>query len=172
MPTNTLIVRPARERDAAAMLAIYRPVVEETAISFEETAPSPAEFTARLQKYLAGWRAFVAEDDGQVVGYAYGSSHRERAAYRWSVETTVYVAAGRHRSGIGRALYAELLPALAEAGFCNAYAGIALPNPASVALHEAVGFMRIGSFPRVGYKRGSWRDVAWFHKPLREQPPA
>lgn len=131
--TGALVVRPAHERDAAAMLAIYAPVVEHTAISFEDAVPSLAEFTARLRKYLEGWRAFVAEDGGAVVGYAYGSAHRERAAYRWSVETTVYVAAGQHRRGVGRALYQTLLPELAAAGFCNVYAGVALPNDASVA---------------------------------------
>lgn len=119
----------------------------------------------------ARWRAFVAEEEGQVVGYAYGSSHRERAAYRWSVETTVYVKHMCHRAGIGRALYRDLLPALAQAGFCNAYAGVALPNAASLALHRAVGFKDIGTFPRVGFKQGSWRDVAWLHRSLREQPP-
>ena len=153
------------------MLAIYAPVVETTAISFEEVPPSLDEFAARLRKYIEGWRAFVAEEEGHVVGYAYGSSHRERAAYRWSVETTVYVKHMCHRAGIGRALYRDLLPALAQAGFCNAYAGVALPNAASLALHRAVGFKDIGTFPRVGFKQGSWRDVAWLHRSLREQPP-
>ena len=170
MPSPTLLIRPAQESDAADMLAIYRPVVEQTATSFEESVPSLAEFSTRLNKYLKDWCAFVAEHSGRVVGYAYGSSHRERAAYRWSVETTVYVAAEAQRAGTGRALYGALLPALAQAGFCNAYAGVALPNTASVGLHEAVGFRSIGTFPRVGYKHGAWHDVAWFHKALREQP--
>lgn len=154
------------------MLAIYAPIVEQTAISFEETPPSPGEFSARLRKYIEGWRVFVAEVEGQLIGYAYGSSHRERAAYRLSVETTVYVSAVHHRCGVGRALYGELLPALAQAGYCNAYAGVALPNEASLALHRAVGFTDIGTFPRVGYKHGVWRDVAWLYKALREHPPA
>jgi len=153
------------------MLAIYSPIVEQTAISFEEVPPSPGEFAARLRKYLEGWRVFVAEQEGQVIGYAYGSSHRERAAYRWSVETSVYVKAGHHRSGIGRALYQELLPALAQAGFCNAFAGVALPNEASLGLHRTLGFTDIGTFPRVGFKQGAWRDVAWLSKTLRELPP-
>lgn len=153
------------------MLAIYAPIVEQTAISFEEVPPSLSEFADRLRKYIEGWRAYVAQEDGKVVGYAYGSAHRERAAYRWSVETTVYVDSVRRRSGVGRALYAELLPALARAGFCNAFAGVALPNEASLGLHRALGFTDIGTFPRVGYKHGAWRDVAWFYKPLREQPP-
>lgn len=153
------------------MLAIYRPYVEGTTVPFEAVPPSAEVFAGRIAKALAGWGAFVAVHDGQIVGYAYGSAHGEREAYRWSVETTVYVAPGRQRAGIGRALVGELLPVLAARGFCNAYAGIALPNAASVGLHLAVGFTAIGTFPRVGYKHGAWRDVAWFHKVLREQPP-
>jgi L-amino acid N-acyltransferase YncA len=171
MNPDTMTIRPLQEADAPAMLAIYRHYVESTAISFEEEVPSVHEYAARVRKYVAGWAGVVAETAGQVVGYAYGSSHRERAAYRWSVETTVYVAPGVQRSGIGRKLYAALLPMLADAGFCNAYAGVAQPNPASVALHRAVGFQPIGSFPRVGYKFERWHDVAWFHLGLRTQPP-
>jgi phosphinothricin acetyltransferase len=141
------------------MLAIYRPYVESTVISFEQEVPSLEEYTGRV----------VAEAEGQLLGYAYGSSHRERAAYKWSVETTVYVAAGVQRRGIGRHLYSALFPMLKDAGYCNAYAGVTLPNPASIALHQAVGFKPIGTFPRVGYKFGQWRDVAWFHLALREE---
>jgi len=154
------------------MLEIYRPYVEDSFISFETEVPSVVEFSATVRKYLAGWAGVVAEaDGGQLLGYAYGSSHRERAAYKWSVETTVYVAQAAHRGGIGRKLYAALLPILAGAGYCNAYAGVALPNAASVGLHEALGFRPIGTFPRVGYKFGQWCDVAWYHLALREAPP-
>jgi L-amino acid N-acyltransferase YncA len=166
------VIRPLQVADAPAMLAIYRHYVEGTAISFEEQVPSIEEYAARVGKYVAGWAGVVAELEGRVIGYAYGSSHRERAAYRWSVETTVYVAAGAQRCGIGRALYGALLPMLADAGYCNAYAGVALPNPASEALHRAVGFRPIGTFPRVGYKFERWHDVAWFHLPLRAAPPS
>jgi L-amino acid N-acyltransferase YncA len=168
----SIVIRTLQEADAPAMLAIYRHYVEATAISFEEEVPSIEDYAARVGKYVAGWAGVVAEVDGRVTGYAYGSSHRERAAYRWSVETTVYVAPGAQRSGVGRRLYGALLPMLADAGYCNAYAGVALPNDASVALHRAVGFQPIGTFPRVGYKFERWHDVAWFHLPLREQPPA
>jgi phosphinothricin acetyltransferase len=154
------------------MLEIYRPYVEGSTISFEQEVPSIEDYTARVGKYLAGWGGVVAEADGQLLGYAYGSSHRERAAYRWSVETTVYVARRAQRSGIGRELYASLIPVLADASYCNAYAGVALPNAPSVALHTAVGFKAICTFPRVGYKFGEWRDVAWFHLVLREAPGA
>lgn len=153
------------------MLAIYRPYVEGTFISFEQEVPSLEEYTSRIRKYITGWAGVVAEAEGEVLGYAYGSSHRERAAYKWSVETTVYVAASAQRCGIGRQLYAALLPMLEDAGYCNAYAGIALPNAASVALHQATGFHPIGIFRRVGYKFDRWRDVAWFHRALREEPP-
>lgn len=166
-----MLIRPMRESDSPAMLEIYRPYVEHTVISFEQAVPTADEFAARVRKYLTGWAGVVAETDDQLLGYAYGALHRERAAYQWSVETTVYVAAAAQRKGIGRALYAALLPRLAEAGFCNAYAGVALPNTASVGLHVAAGFTPIGSFPRVGYKFGQWRDVAWFHLALRDAPP-
>lgn len=172
MPQNSFTVRPARESDAPAMLAIYRPYVENSAISFEYDPPSIDEFAARVHKYLTGWAGVVAEADGQLLGYAYGSSHRERAAYQWSAETTVYVAQGAHRGGIGRSLYTALFPMLKDAGYCNAYAGVTLPNPGSVGLHQAVGFKLIGTFPRVGYKYGQWHDVAWFHLALRDEPIA
>ena len=170
MARSIVSVRSARDVDAPAMLEIYRPYVEDSAVSFEEQVPSLDEFAARIGKYLAGWGGVVAEANGRVVGYAYGSSHRERTAYRWSVETTVYVARDAQRSGIGRNLYAALIPMLTDAGFCNAYAGVALPNDASVALHTSFGFKPIGTFPRVGYKFGEWRDVAWFYLALREAP--
>jgi L-amino acid N-acyltransferase YncA len=165
------VIRTLQEADAPAMLAIYRHYVESTAISFEEEVPAIEDYAARVAKYVAGWAGVVAEIDGRVAGYAYGSSHREKAAYRWSVETTVYVAAAALRTGLGRKLYGALLPMLADAGYCNAYAGVALPNDASVALHRAAGFQQIGTFPRVGYKFEQWHDVAWFHLPLRDAPP-
>jgi L-amino acid N-acyltransferase YncA len=165
-------VRPMVQADAPGMLAIYRPYVESSVISFEELAPSLDEYASRVHKYLTGWCGCIAESDGRLLGFAYGSSHRERVAYRWSVETTVYVARDEHRHGIGRRLYESLLPALAALGYCNAYAGVTLPNGASVGLHRAVGFRPIGVFPRVGYKWGRWHDVAWFHLELRASPRA
>ena len=172
MNRSPFIVRLAKEADAPAMLEIYRPYVEGSTISFEQEVPSIEDYAARVSKYLSGWGGVVAEADGQLLGYAYGSSHRERAAYKWSVETTVYVTQRAQRNGIGRELYAALIPMLAGAGYCNAYAGVALPNLASIRLHNAVGFKAIGTFPRVGYKFDGWRDVAWFHLVLREAPGA
>jgi phosphinothricin acetyltransferase len=105
-----------------------------------------------------------------VAGYAYAAPHHQRAGYRWSVNISVYVAASHQSRGIGRRLYDELLPILRRQRIVNAYAGIALPNAASVALHEAVGMRRIGVYEAVGYKHGAWHDVAWYH--LRLTDPA
>jgi L-amino acid N-acyltransferase YncA len=163
-------LRSAVEADAPALLAIYRPFVESTAVSFETVTPTVAEFAVRITKVLAGWQWLVAERDGQCIGYAYGSTHRERPAYRWSVEVTVYVHQDCHRQGVARALYRRLFEELAQRGFCNAFAGTTLPNAASVALHKGLGFEPIGTFKRVGRKFGEWHDVAWFQRVLRESP--
>ncbi|APV50401.1 hypothetical protein BWI17_12265 [Betaproteobacteria bacterium GR16-43] len=163
-----MIIRPATPADAPSLLAIYRPIVEETATSFELVAPTTDEFAARIAKSLAGWQWLVAEQGGECVGYAYGSSHRERPAYRWSVEVSAYVHPAFHRKGIGRALYARLFDELAAKGFCNALAGVTLPNAASIALHTGVGFEPIGVFRAVGRKFDQWHDVAWFQRPLRD----
>ncbi|MBI5171008.1 MAG: N-acetyltransferase [Candidatus Eisenbacteria bacterium] len=164
-------LRLATDADAPALLAIYAPYVERTAVSFEEVVPGVEEFAGRIRECNERWAWVVAELNGEAVGYAYGSLHRKRAAYRWSVEVSGYVDERFHRRGIARALYGELLARLAARGMCNAYAGIALPNEASLALHRALGFSDIGVFPRVGRKFGRWHDVAWLHKVLRESPP-
>jgi phosphinothricin acetyltransferase len=157
--------------DSERVAEIYRPAIEDSVISFEETAPTADEMADRMRKVLARLPWLVAEDEsGVVVGYAYASPHRERAAYRWSVDISVYVDPARHRRGVGRLLYDELLERLRGQGFVNVYAGVTLPNPASVALHEAIGMRRIGTYERVGYKLGQWRDVAWFGMRLIEPP--
>ena len=128
------------ERDAARAAEIYRPAVVGSTISFEEKAPDAREMAARMRTVLTRTPWLVATDeDGRVVGYAYAGEHRSRAGYRWSVDISVYVDPAAQRRGIGRALYAELLPILRRQGFVNAYAGIGLPNPASVRLHESIG---------------------------------
>lgn len=165
-------IRPATLSDAAAMLSIYRPFVETTAVSFETKVPTVEEFASRVAKALTGWQWLVAERAGRCVGYAYGTSHRERAAYRWSVEVSAYVHPAHHRAGIGRALYEELFRDLAGKGFCNAFAGITLPNDASVALHRSLGFEPIGTFKSIGRKFDRWHDVAWFQRTLRDAPPS
>ncbi len=168
---DAIRVRPAVKADAATLLDIYRPFVEASAVSFETVVPTVDEFSARIRKTLAGWHWLVAERDGECIGYAYGSSHRERAAYRWSVEVSAYVSPNHHRQGIGRSLYSALFSVLAEKGFCSAYAGVTLPNEASIALHRSVGFAPVGTFEAVGRKFGKWHDVAWFQRRLRDSPP-
>ena len=170
-----MIVRLAEpETDAAAVAAIYRPAVTSSLASFEEQPPSPAEVAERMRVILARTPWLVAEQDGTVVGYAYAGPHQQRAGYRWSVNISVYVAPDHAGRGIGRRLYAELLSILRRQGFVNAYAGITLPNPASVALHESIGMRRIGVYEGVGFKQGAWRDVAWYHLRLTDpqgEPP-
>ena len=164
-----MIVRPARpETDAAAVAAIYRPAVESSLASFEERPPTTEEMAERMRTTLARTPWLVAEQSGTVVGYAYAGPHQQRPGYRWSVNISVYVAAGHARRGIGRRLYDELLSILRRQRFVNAYAGITLPNPASVALHEAIGMRRIGMYERVGFKHGAWHDVAWYHRRLAD----
>jgi len=165
-------IRMAATRDARGVLAIYAPVVRETTISFEYEPPSVEEMSDRIASTLESHPWLVAESDGQVVGYAYASAHRQRAAYAWSVDTSVYIADTWRARGVGRALYDELLDRLTHQGYVNAYAGIALPNDASVALHEACGFTYVGVFPSVGFKFGAWHDVGWWHCRLADGPGA
>lgn len=165
------ILRDATRTDAEPLLAIYRPFVTDTPVSFEIEPPSLDEFRARIEKAQAAWAWLVAEVEGVPVGYAYGSQHRAREAYKWSVEVSAYVQADFRGKGLGRALYGALLPRLAELGYCNAYAGIALPNEASVGFHQAMGFEAVGVFKSVGWKFGRWHDVAWFQLQIRERPP-
>jgi len=158
----------ANERDAAAIAAIYRPVVENTAISFETVAPDSDEIARRLNDTLPSYPWIVCELDDQIVGYAYATRHRVRGAYRWSVDTSVYVSDRCRRRGVGSGLYASLFAILTAQGYVNAYAGIALPNPGSVGLHESMGFEKVGVYRRVGFKLGQWHDVGWWQLGLRE----
>ena len=160
-------IRAATPDDAAAVAAIYAPVVQHTAISFETEPPDAAEMRSRIEKTLPLLPWLVAEDAAGVAGYAYAGRHRERAAYQWAVDTTVYVREDCRGQGVGRALYGQLLPLLAELGYFQAFAGIALPNAGSVGLHEAVGFRALGVYRNVGFKHGAWRDVGWWQKALR-----
>jgi phosphinothricin acetyltransferase len=164
-------IRPATPDDAASLLEIYRPYVEGTAVSFETETPSVQAFADRIDKALNGWAWLVAEEDGQCVGYAYGGPHRERAAYRWSTETSAYIRAGWQGKGLGKMLYQALFERLAERGYCNALAVVVVPNDASVALHRAVGFEAVGVFKRGGHKFDTWHDVMWLQRALRTSPP-
>ena len=150
------------------MAEIYRPIVAETAISFELEPPDAAEMERRRATAL-GYAPWLVFDDGGVLGYAYASRHRERAAYQWCVDVSVYVGRKHRRRGIGHALYTSLFALLRLQGFYAAHAGVTLPNDASVSLHESLGFRRIGVYPAVGYKRGAWWDVGWWQLELRQR---
>lgn len=162
--------------DSAACAAIYAPSVTEGVASLEERAPEPHEFADRIRIVSRLFPWLVAEIDGEVVGYAYASRHRERASYRWSADVTVYISAAHHRRGIGRALYDALFELLVRQGVYEVCAGITLPNDASVGLHEALGFVPVGVYRDIAYKFGAWWDVGWWQKTLRphsdQEPPA
>jgi L-amino acid N-acyltransferase YncA len=163
------------DRDAVACAAIYAPHVEDGAISFEEAAPDALALAARIAETQLTHPWLVAELEGEVVGYAYACRHRSRPAYRWAADVSVYVAADHSRTGCGRALYAELLERLRRQRFQVACAGITLPNEASVALHESLGFVAVGVYRRIGWKDGAWRDVGWWQlelAPMGVGPPA
>jgi L-amino acid N-acyltransferase YncA len=167
--TSPLVVRLADpQRDAAAVAAIYAPAVKAGVASFEEQPPDAAEMARRIARTLARTPWLVAADDGRVIGYAYAGPHRERAGYRWSVNISVYVDRERQGRGIAGMLYGELLAWLRRQGFVNVYAGVTLPNPASVALHEAIGMRRMAVYERIGFKHGQWHDVAWYWLRLME----
>ena len=163
------IIRLATLDDAEAIRDIYAPFCEATPISFETQAPSVDEMRRRIAKTLESLPWLVQEHQGEIVGYAYASPHRERAAYRWSVDVSAYVRDGHRRTGIGRALYTSLFELLRLQGFHNALAGITLPNPGSVGLHESMGFQSVGIYRRIGFKCGEWHDVVWYQLSLREQ---
>ncbi|MEM7199035.1 MAG: N-acetyltransferase family protein [Planctomycetota bacterium] len=165
-------LRLALPSDAAALSAIYRPIVEGTWTSFETEAPSPREMAERAAQALRFAPWIVVEDAGAVTGYAYACRHRERAAYRWAVEVSVYLDAAHRGRGLGRRLYAGLFDLLRLQGFVHAYAGITLPNPASTGFHQAMGFTSIGTYAKVGFKLGAWRDVQWLHLGLVKPPIA
>lgn len=142
--------------------------------SFEFEAPDGAEMARRVERLTARTPWLVCEHDQAVIGYAYASPHRERLGYQWSVEVSAYVRADFQRGGVARALYTSLFAVLALQGFRNAYAGITLPNPASVALHEAVGFAPVAIYRGVGYKLGAWHDVVWLERMIGQrvaEPP-
>ncbi|MGA0600334.1 arsinothricin resistance N-acetyltransferase ArsN1 family B [Caulobacter sp. KR2-114] len=172
-------LRVATLADAPAIADIYGHYVRNTAISFELEPPDAETMRGRLADVLSGHPWLVADQAGEVIGYAYAGGHRPkaRAAYAWSVDTTIYLCHGLQRRGLGRRLYRALLEVVRRQGFYRAYGGIALPNDASVGLHEAMGFSPIGVYRGVGYKLGAWRDVGWWGLdltplPAMPQPPA
>ena len=169
-------LRLATQQDAAGIRAIYAPVVRETPISFEIVPPSEEEIGARVGKTTTRYPWLVCTAQESLLGYAYAGGHSERAAYQWSVNVSVYVHARARRIGVGRALYDSLFAILRLQGFVRAFAGITLPNEASVGFHESFGFTSVGIFSRVGYKMGAWHDVGYWQLSLqpsngRPSPP-
>ena len=161
-------IRLAKESDAPGIAAIYAPYVRDTAVSFETEPPTAEIMRQRITTTLETHPWLVAEYGGKIIGFAYSGKHRERAAYRWSVDVTVYVSGAMRHSGVGRALYVPLLELLLRQGFRSAFAEIVLPNPGSVRLHETAGFKLIGVHNDVGFKLGSWHDIAYWRLGLAE----
>ncbi|MGE5562658.1 MAG: N-acetyltransferase family protein [Bacillota bacterium] len=168
----SVLIRQASEADAAAAAAIYRPYVEESRISFEQSPPDAAEMALRMQSPLHPW--LVAEDEGRIVGFASCSPYHRRPAYRWTVETSIYLAQDAQGRGLGRALLSALIGLVTRQGYVTAIAAIALPNPISVSLHERLGFTAAGTYRGVGFKLGQWTDVGLWQRDLapRSASPA
>ncbi|MEQ1510286.1 MAG: arsinothricin resistance N-acetyltransferase ArsN1 family B [Sphingopyxis sp.] len=159
-------IRAATADDAARCSEIYAPYVSDSWVSFELAPPDSTEMARRIVSYGESHGWLVAEEGGVIIGYAYASPHRTREAYGTSVDVAIYVADSHVRSGVGRALYTHLFALLTDRGFHAAFAGIALPNDASIALHEAMGFSPVGIYREVGWKMGNWRDVGWWQRLL------
>jgi phosphinothricin acetyltransferase len=164
-------IRNIEVSDADAVRTIYRPAVFESATSFEAELPDTTAMQQRIRDLRDRYPWLVFEAESRVLGYAYASPHRTRHAYQWCVEVSVYIHPDARKSGVGRALYTVLFEILRKQGYVNAYAGITLPNSASMGLHEAVGFQPIGVFKRIGFKLGQWHDVAWLQLRLSEASP-
>jgi phosphinothricin acetyltransferase len=166
------MLRHADPRDGAACAEIYAPYVSDTAVSLEDVAPDAAEMAGRIEQFSATHAWLVAERDARIAGFAYACPHRARAGYRWAADVAVYVNPAHHGRGIGRELYEALFELLRRQGLYMAVAGITLPNAASVGLHQALGFVRVGTYASIGFKAGAWRDVEWWQLQLAEPPGA
>ena len=163
------MIRLATAHDAKAIAQIYAPIVAGTAISFELVPPTEAEMAARVSSTLVYAPWLVCVRGGEVVGYAYASKHRERAAYQWCLDVSAYTHERCRRQGVGRALYTSLFALVRLQGYYAVHAGITLPNAGSVGLHEALGFRPVGVYRSVGHKLGAWHDVGWWQLALRER---
>jgi phosphinothricin acetyltransferase len=161
-----MFIRHATPDDAGGCLRVYAPFANETAVSFEQEAPALEEYAQRIMRVNRTHAFLVAEDHGEVIGFAYAGVHRERMAYRWTCEVSVYLGAAHRGRGLGRALYETLFELLEQQGYRMLLAGITMPNPASVALHKSLGFGEVGVYRRIGWKAGDWRDVIWLARSL------
>lgn len=169
-PSPSLSVRTASVSDAPALLAIYAPYVEKTAITFEYAVPTLEDFSGRISRTLARYPYLVAQRDGVIIGYAYASAFKERAAYDWAVETSIYVSEEARGTGAGTVLYHALEQALSMQNVINVNACISYPNPGSISFHEKLGYKTVGHFSQCGYKLGTWWDMIWMEKMLGEHP--
>ncbi len=170
--TRIRIVQPS---DATGILDIYAPYIQNTSFTFETEVPSINEFSERIRQYLVQYPWLVAEIDGKIAGYAYAVRYRERTAYQWSVESSIYIHDDHQRSGIATMLYSVLFEMLKAQGFRNVYAVINLPNDRSVAFHEKCGFTYFATYEQVGYKLGKWKNVGWWRlilNPFNNEPAA
>ncbi len=154
--------------DASSILDIYTPYIKDTSFTFETEVPSIPDFQKRIDDYLYNWPWLVCEKDGLITGYAYGAKYRERTAYQWCVETSVYIHDDYQKCGLAKALYESLLEILKVQGYRNVYAVINLPNEKSVKFHESCGFSFFAMYPKVGYKLGQWKNVGWWQKNMNE----
>jgi L-amino acid N-acyltransferase YncA len=169
--SDDLLIRPATVSDAGGIADVYRPYVTDSVISFEEEPPTADEMQRRLLAHpLLPWLVAVRSD--HIVGFAYASQHRARAAYRWSADVSIYLHAAERRRGTGRTLYRQLLSVVESLGYVSVFAGVTLPNDASVGLHEALGFTPVGGFRTVGFKRDRWYDVGWWQLTFTDPPAA
>lgn len=166
--SSDITIRMAKEMDAEEILGIYAPYVRETAITFEYTVPTIEEFTERMRKTLKKYPYLVATQENKIVGYAYASEFKNRDAYDWAVETTIYVNQESKKSGVGKKLYQALEEVLEKQNICNLYACIAYPNPGSIGFHEKLGYKTIGHFTKCGYKFKKWYDMIWMEKMIGE----
>ena len=162
------LIRLATENDARGILSIYAPYIENTSFTFETEVPSIKEFAERINTYLKQWPWLVCEVDGVIAGYAYATKYRERTAYQWCTESSIYIHDDFQRAGIARGLYRALLDILQIQGFRNVYAVINLPNEKSVAFHESCGFEYFATYDHVGYKLGKWKNVGWWRLVVNE----
>lgn len=161
-------IRHIKPEDAQAVLDIYAPYVEHTHISFEYEVPTLADFAQRIATITKDYTWLVCEHNGRIIGYAYGGQHRARTAYKWSVESAIYMAQDFCGKGAGKLLYQQLFELLKQQGYINVFAGMTLPNEKSEALHRSCGFQEIGIFKNIGYKNNQWHDVKWMQLTIGE----
>lgn len=167
------MIRLAVAADAPRLVEIYRPAIEAVGVTFEEIVPDVSEMRERVVKTLLRFPWLVAEEEGVVLGYAYASRHRERPAYTWTAEVSIYVDPASHRGGIGRQLYTSLFARLEQQGIQSVLAGVIQPNPESMAFHRRMGFIEVARYEKVGFKAGAWLDTIWLQRATgaRSGPP-